>query len=540
MLKGSTSIYEGGERFDFRQLFVLDLANNHQGSLEHGLRVVREIGAVVRASGAKAALKFQFRQLESFIHPEHLVGSDHKQVKRFLGTKLSMADFQILLAEVKAQGMLTMCTPFDEPSVDVILENDYDIIKVASCSAQDWPLLEKVAEAGKPVVFSTGGLLVDQIDALVSFFDHRGVDSAMMHCVAVYPTPDPLFDLDQIDLLIKRYPGKTIGWSTHESPDDFVPVAMAVAKGAGMYERHVGVPTDGSPLNAYSSNPDEVGKWIAACQRARVLCGTAPSLPSPEEVASLGSLKRGIYAARSLEVGEKLEREDVFFAIPYENGQMESGRFKTGIVVQKPIAANEAVLESAVEEPRNPDRMIIQQAIHEAKAMLNEAKIALNSEFTVEYSHHHGIPKFRETGAIIINCVNRSYCKKLILQFAGQRHPLHFHKLKEETFQVLYGTLHVTVDGHHRVLRPGETLLVQPGVWHQFWTETGVIFEEISTTHFTNDSFYREKAINRMTLGQRKTAVDNWGRFQLYSERELQETLEAAGELVEPEPEEGV
>lgn len=524
------------QRFDFRDLFVLDLANNHQGSLEHGLRVIREVGAVVRAAGAKATLKFQFRQLETFIHPAHRSGSEHKQVVRFLGTKLSMEDFKVLRAEVRAQGMLTMCTPFDEDSVDVIVEDDYDIIKVASCSAQDWPLLEKIAEAGKPVVFSTGGLLIEQIDALVSFFDHRGVDSAMMHCVAVYPTPDPLFDLDQIDLLRGRYPGKVVGWSTHESPDDYLPVAMAVAKGAEMFERHVGVATEKAPLNAYSSTPEEVAQWIATKQRATVLRGTAPSLPSADEAAALASLKRGVYAHRSLEPGERLERSDVYFAIPFVEGQMESGKFRPGLVVKTTVGADEAILGSSVEEPENPERMIIQKAIHEAKAMLNEARIVLNSEFTTEYSHHHGISNFREVGAIIINCVNRSYCKKLILQFPGQRHPLHFHKLKEETFQVLHGTLDTLVEGHHRRLRAGETLLIQPGVWHAFSTETGVIFEEVSTTHYTNDSFYREKAINRMSLAERKTAVDHWGRFQLYAEGELGARPEAApASPVEPE-----
>ena len=133
----------GVDRFDFNDLFVLDLANNHQGSLEHGLRVVREVGGVVRERGARAALKFQFRQLESFIHPAHQQGTEHKQVKRFLGTKLAMPDFAVLLAEVRKAGLVTMCTPFDEASVDLIAEGDYDIIKVASCSAKDWPLLEK-------------------------------------------------------------------------------------------------------------------------------------------------------------------------------------------------------------------------------------------------------------------------------------------------------------------------------------------------------------------------------------------------------------
>ena len=54
-----------------------------------------------------------------------------------------------------------------------------------------------------------------------------------------------------------------------------------------------------------------------------------------------------------------------------------------------------------------------------------------------------------------------------------------------------------------------------PGVWHSFTTETGCIFEEISTTHFTNDSVYKDKKINEMKTSERKTKVNHWGRYEI-------------------------
>ena len=74
----------------------------------------------------------------------------------------------------------------------------------------------------------------------------------------------------------------------------------------------------------------------------------------------------------------------------------------------------------------------------------------------------------------------------------GQKHPPHFHKKKEETFQVLYGTLEVEVDGRRRTLIPGDIQLVPQGIWHNFWSDTGAIFEEISSTHYNDDSFYAD------------------------------------------------
>ena len=365
------------------------------------------------------------------------------------------------------------------------------------------------------MIFSTGGLGVSDIDDLVSFFDHRGVDYAIMHCVSIYPTPDDLCQLNQIDQMIKRYPGRTIGWSTHEDPNDTVPVQIAVAKGARMFERHVGVATETISLNAYSSNPEQVDAWVNAYKKARVLCGVNVRPPSSAtEVEAIDGLKRGIYAKKALKKGTVLTSDQVYFAMPCEDGQLSSGDWKDGIVLNDAVKPDGAVSIAAVTLPEVPEHHYLKEALHDIKAMLNEASVPLNSDFEVEYSHHYGMKRFREVGAVLINCINRSYCKKVLVQLPGQGHPTHFHKRKEETFQVLYGELKAVIDGHERILRPGNTCLIQPGVWHSFSTETGCIFEEISTTDYPNDSFYRDKNINKLERSERKTVVDHWGRFQ--------------------------
>ena len=99
--------------------------------------------------------------------------------------------------------------------------------------------------------------------------------------------------------------------------------------------------------------------------------------------------------------------------------------------------------------------------------------------------------------------------------FAGQKHPPHFHKLKEETFQVSSGKMYISLDGKIKHLQSGDTILIQPGAWHSFWADEDCIFEEISTTHYNNDSFYKDKIINKKMREERKTFVDHWGRFQI-------------------------
>ncbi len=163
------------------------MANNHQGSVEHGLKIISEIAKISNEADVRGAIKFQFRQLQTFIHPKHKNDTENKHIPRFLSTRLTPDEFEIMADSIRKNNLMTICTPFDEESVDLIMQMDLDIIKIASCSAKDWPLLEKVAETGKPVVCSTAGLNIKEIDNLVSFFDHRAVNYAIMHCVAIYP-----------------------------------------------------------------------------------------------------------------------------------------------------------------------------------------------------------------------------------------------------------------------------------------------------------------------------------------------------------------
>jgi N-acetylneuraminate synthase len=154
---------------------------------------------------------------------------------------------------------------------------------------------------------------------------------------------------------------------------------------------------------------------------------------------------------------------------------------------------------------------IIYRIMLEVKTMLKRAKIFIGEESSIELSHHYGLEQFREFGAVIINCINRQYCKKLIVQLPGQKHPYHFHKKKEETFQLLYGDMEVEKEGKQMTLKLGDMVLVKPGEWHKFYTLHGAIFEEISTTHYNNDSFYEDERIAHLTRDKRKTYIKNWG-----------------------------
>ena len=145
-----------------------------------------------------------------------------------------------------------------------------------------------------------------------------------MHCIGSYPTEKSGLQLNQIDLLKKRYPEIYVGFSTHEEPDNMDSIKMAIAKGAMVFERHVGVETEKFPLNAYSSSPKQIGNWLRSAQDAFTMAGQEGQRYeiSSKEINDLRGLKRGAFAKRDILKGERINPEDLFFAIPNINDQL--------------------------------------------------------------------------------------------------------------------------------------------------------------------------------------------------------------------------
>ena len=493
----------------FDDLFIFEMANSHQGSVEHGKDIIHEMGKIARKYNIKAAVKLQYRNLDTFIHPDYKGRKDVNHIPRFESTRLTYDQFTELVEAIRSEGMIAMSTPFDEDGVDWCMDQGLDIIKVASCSSLDWPLLEKIAATHKPVIISVGGKTISDIDKLYNYFTHKRCDFAFMHCIAEYPAPIERLQLDFIDKLRRRYPDNVIGYSGHEDPDDNVIPMMAIAKGAKILERHVGLPTETISLNAYSMNPDQADKWVKSALEAKEICKMKKETEryiSQAEIDSLNSLMRGVYLKHDVKKGTELKREDVFFAMPNHDKQMTSGEFFEGVVASKDYKANEELHETKPVTDTNLARSVI----HDVKGMLYEANIYLGDTFEAELSHHYGMKHFRQFGAVIISIVNREYCKKLIAVLPGQQHPDHMHKVKEETFQLLYGDLEVVVDGEEREMKPGDIQMVLRGQKHSFSSRTGAVFEEISTTHVKNDSYYDDPVIAKKDLMERKTKVYKW------------------------------
>jgi sialic acid synthase SpsE/mannose-6-phosphate isomerase-like protein (cupin superfamily) len=433
---------------------------------------------------------------------------DISQIKRFTETKPPQNEFQALKDEIERLGYISMCTPFDEPSVKIMLDMNFSIFKVASCSFSDWPLMEEIVKVDKPIVISTAGAQSSDMDNMVSFFKNRKKDFSIMHCVSAYPTKNSDLELNQLDYLKNKYPEISIGYSTHEHPDNVSAVQIAVAKGAMLYEKHVGVPTDKYSLNGYSCTPEQISKWLSAMSEAFEMCGIQHQRMnfSVEGEAALKGLFRGAFAKNNIKKGDTFYPQDTFCAIPAVDGQIIARQLSkyVSFVAKEDIKADQPILNQNVNFADR--REIVQKIVLRVKDVMEKAHVTVPYGVNCSAYAHYGIEKFDDTGAVLINILNREYSKTLLIMFPGQRYPLHFHKQKEETFYILSGRLFIETEGTKHHLEKGQMLTVQRDQKHLFYTEEGVILEEIATTYLDGDSYYDDPLVlnsqeRRITFG---------------------------------------
>jgi len=338
----------------FEELFVLEMANNHLGSLERGLKIVAEFAQVVRFNNVRATIKLQFRDVDSFIHRDFVDRKDLRYVKKTLETRLSDEDLATLVRAIRQAGFTATATPFDERSVDLCVELGIPIIKLASSDLNDWVLIEKIAKTKKPVVVSTGGSSLKDVDDIVTFFANRNIPLGINHCVSLYPTEDSELELNQIDFLCDRYPENTIGFSTHEYSNWSNSMLIAYAKGARMFERHIDIQTEGVKVSPYCSLPHQVDEWFRAFHKAKEMCGapgTQKRIPPKKEVEYLDALVRGVYAKANLPEGHCLMDDDVYLAIPLQKGQLSCRELMRGEMLLKRVQKDAPIKIDDIESP---------------------------------------------------------------------------------------------------------------------------------------------------------------------------------------------
>ena len=482
--------------------YIFEMANNHQGSVDHAKKIIDDFANLAKHKNINAGIKLQFRNLDTFIHPNYK-NSDLKYVKRFNDTRLSEEQFGEIIDYIHSKNLLSVSTPFDNESLPLFNKLEVGVLKIASCSVDDWPLLEEASKINRKIIISTGGATIKHLKKVYKLFKDRGRDFSFLHCIAEYPTPIKNAFLNRIKKLKEEFPDIEIGYSTHESPNEKSVSPYAVAMGATIIEKHIGKTTDTINLNDYSCTVEQMETVIDEIQLFE-----SASKGKFTRSKALESLKRGVYFNISLDSGFPIRKSDLYYAMPLQEGCLSVADINNiiGKKLNKSIDKHDPIrIEDLIDGEREKT---IKDLKDEFNTILTSAGVTVTSKDDVELSCHFGLKRFYDTGALIISKINRSYCKKIIAMLPNQSHPTHRHLQKEECFELLKGDCVLTLNGYDIQLEKGKPILINRKVNHSFKTKNGCVIEEVSTKHIKGDSIYEDLNINKLTVDERKISIN--------------------------------
>ncbi|MFB3901889.1 MAG: N-acetylneuraminate synthase family protein [Acidobacteriota bacterium] len=308
-------------------LLVAEIGLNHNGSLS---LAHQHISAAALAGASM--VKFQKRCpselatapfLDAPFPKSPLFGRTQREVRQRLEfSEVQLKELQEHAAEL---GLMFSMSVFDMPSLQAALNLKLPVLKIASHSITNAPLLEAAARSGVPIILSMGAATWEERDQ--AFEVLRDCELALLHCVSAYPCPDSLVKLDTIAELKRRY-GRVTGYSGHETGVD-VSVAAALL-GASLIERHFTLNRSMVGLDhGMSVEPAEFAEMARRIRRVEKVRGVSEGIVY-EELASRRNYHVSICTRRALSSGRVLRPSDLVCKQPL----IDDRQYFTGLEIK--------------------------------------------------------------------------------------------------------------------------------------------------------------------------------------------------------------
>ena len=339
-------IHDGGECY-----VIAEIGHNHQGDIGIAKRLIdaaKECGVDAvklqkRSNRALYTRDFYDQPYDNELSFGRTYG-EHREA-----LELSADDYRELLRYAREVGVTLFATAFDFESADLLAELDVPAFKLASGDLRNTPLQRHVAAFGKPMLLSTGGGTMEDVERAVDAILPLNEQLCVLQCTAAYPASVEDLNLNVITTLRERFPSLVIGLSDHQNG-----IAMAVVAymlGARVIEKHF---TLDHALkgrdHAFSLMPEGMRRLVRDLHRVPAALGEATKKPLPIEADPLEKMGKKLVAARELELGHVLAASDLAIKSPADGGlpPYELDRL-VGRRLRRPVAFEDFVTFDDVE-----------------------------------------------------------------------------------------------------------------------------------------------------------------------------------------------
>ena len=293
---------------------VAEMSGNHGGSLQKALAIVH----AAKRAGADA-IKLQTytadtitlkSDKEDFRILSSSPWSSHSTLWELYSKAYTPWEWhETIFKEARKIGIEIFSSPFDESAVELLESLNVAIYKIASPEITNIPLLEKVAETGKPVIISTGICDLSDIQLAVDTLKINGVkDIIILKCTTAYPAPPEDSNLLTIPDIVSRF--QVLSGLSDHSLGTAAAIAT-VALGGSLIEKHFTLDGEEETVDSFfSSGEAEFKKMVSDIRFLDKALGkvsyeiTENALPSIRGRSSL-------YIAKNIKAGEVFNKINV-------------------------------------------------------------------------------------------------------------------------------------------------------------------------------------------------------------------------------------
>ena len=298
---------------DYPPLVIAEIGINHEGSLS----VAKEMVDAAKRAGVEM-IKHQTHIVE-----DEMTGAARKTIPGNADISIYEIMQRCALTEdeelelknyVEDQGMIFISTPFSRAAADRLIKFDVPAFKIGSGECNNYPLLEHIAEFGKPVILSTGMNTIESVKKAVAVFDKQNVPVALLHTTNLYPTPVHLVRLGAMEELHQNFPEKVFGLSDHTLNNNACLAATAL--GASILERHFTDHMERTGPDIVCSMDEKNCKELiqSSAEIAKMRGGS--KRPTKEEQVTMDFAFATVCSIKAIKKGEKLTKENIWVKRP--------------------------------------------------------------------------------------------------------------------------------------------------------------------------------------------------------------------------------
>lgn len=331
---------------EYPPLVIAEIGINHEGSLQTAFEMV---DAAARA-GAEI-IKHQTHVVDDEMSPSAknvIPGNADVSIYDIMARCALSEEEEIRLKEyVESKGLIFLSTPFSRAAADRLERMHVSAYKIGSGECNNYPLIEHIAQFGKPMIVSTGMNDMESIHKTVDILERYHIDYALLHCTNIYPTRPEYIRLGAMQELMNQFPDVPIGLSDHSLNNNACLAATAL--GASILERHF---TDSmyrtGPDISCSMDPAALSSLIQGSKEIFHMRGGSKHA-LPEEQVTIDFAFATVVAIKDIAKGESFTQDNIWVKRP-GTGEIRAEYYNQciGQTAARDIQSGEHLLHSDV------------------------------------------------------------------------------------------------------------------------------------------------------------------------------------------------